>query len=114
RQNRGGVAVLDATARKYFAEGLDPLAFDSSRQHQSTYLSTNLHNRLTVRSPAIHLVFEPLHGRPGIRPRQPGMGGAAAHDLVGEKRIEGVDRVDLSGGGVGPTQTERRQAAFHL
>ena len=46
-------------------------------------------------------------------PSEPRAGSAAADDFVGQERIEVVHRVDLSRRNVGPTEAERRHAAFH-
>src|SRR5215471_9336234 len=40
--------------------------------------------------------------------------GAAAHDLVGEKRMKVAYGVDLSCGGVGPSETEQAETPLHL
>ena len=63
---------------------------------------------------AIHLVFEIAHRRPGVVPGQAGARRAAAHDLVGEERMQVVHRVDLRGGRVGPAEAEQRQPPLHL
>src|SRR5262249_40313784 len=63
---------------------------------------------------AIHLEFELSHRRPRVVPGQPGARRAAAHDLVGEERIEVAHGVDLRRRGVRPAETEPRQPALHL
>src|SRR5262249_39753665 len=62
---------------------------------------------------AIHLVFEPDDGRTAVVPSQPGVRSAAAHDLVGEERVEVLDGIDLGRGGSGPGKAQRREASFH-
>jgi len=41
-------------------------------------------------------------------------GGAAAHDLVGKKRMKVEDRIDLRRRGVLPSKAEKCHAAFHF
>src|SRR5262245_20909673 len=72
------------------------------------------HDAFPTDGTAIHLEFELLHRRPRIVPGQPGTRRAAAHDLVGEKRIEVAHGVDLRRRGVGPAKTEYRKAPLHL
>src|SRR5262249_18515221 len=72
------------------------------------------HDAFPTDGAAIHLEFELLHRRPRIVPGQSGTRRAAAHDLVGEKRIEVAHGVDLRRRGVGPAETEYRKAPLHL
>src|SRR5438105_952980 len=72
------------------------------------------HDAFSANRAAIHLEFEFLHRRPRVVPGQPGARRAAAHDLVGEKRIEVAHGVDLRRRGVRPAETEYRKAALHL
>src|SRR3954468_6517043 len=62
----------------------------------------------------IHLVIEPLHRRAGVMPGQPGARRAATDDLVGEKRVDVEDRIDLRRGDIAPAEAERTHAPLHL
>src|SRR5262252_3502088 len=72
------------------------------------------HDAFATDRAAIHLEFELAHRRPRVVPGQAGARRAAAHDLVGEERIEVAHGVDLRRRGVRPAETERRQPALHL
>jgi hypothetical protein len=62
---------------------------------------------------AIHLVFQAFDRWARKMPGQPVLCRAASYDLVGEKRVEIVHRVDLRVRGVGPGLAEYGHALFH-
>src|SRR5262245_50297582 len=69
---------------------------------------------LIAHAAAIHLVFELDDRWPGEMPGQAGPRGTPPNDLVGEERVEIMNRIDLGRGRVMPGKTERRQSPLHL
>src|SRR5262245_10703683 len=61
-----------------------------------------LHNLFPPHPAAIHLELEPAHRRAAEMPAEARARGTAPHDLVGEKRMQIVHRVDLRRRGRGP------------
>src|SRR4051794_9524552 len=69
---------------------------------------------LVPHAAAVHLVFQLDDWRPGEMPSQAGPRRSAPNDLLGKKRIEIVDGIDLGRGGVMPAKAERRKPPLHL
>src|SRR4051812_10077726 len=72
------------------------------------------HHSLDTDAATVHFIFQADHGRTIVMPGHAGTCRAAPDHLVGEKRMNVVDGVELGRGGVLPAETKRAHAALHL
>jgi hypothetical protein len=84
------------------------------RARQSGGWPIKLNDTFIADRATIHFEIEINHGRPAKAPGQPAVGSPPANDLIGEERIEVVDRVDLGRGRISPVCAKCAKAALHL